>query len=154
MSAYLISELQPMVDSLLKRIKEDKDFGYRSENISFSDNTYTCKLRFYVYNQAHEGYGFTIDDMPTGCGLIVMYAIGKIDKYIADFVEEVLQLYAKYGAGTCIATMGDDYLGKYEFKDLSLWNFKELSTYPNFRHDKDGSYKQKLYQHLSTIKLS
>ena len=105
------------------------------------------------YGVWHEGINISINNvylrikgMIVGCGIAQMAGNKYLcmnDTITKEMLIEALQPLKKDGVGAIVAVFGDDY-EIYHQRMLDL-GFEELKTYSNYRHCKQGTYKQTLY---------
>jgi hypothetical protein len=121
------------------------------ENYTAKGSWHSTKtLKFKVRNESYEG-SLVFAGMITGCGLMQVY--GMPTYLTSNSNMEILKkqlkdlcVSLKYnGVGAVIATLGQNYYESvYHDKILEL-GFKQIAEYPNYRHEKNGMYKQRLY---------
>lgn len=85
----------------------------------------------------------------TGCGVVTFsgytgYISTSLNVYKIVF-KVVADIYAKDGAGTMIATLGQSYYGK-NVTGLETLGFKQVAEYPNLKHG--SGYNQKLFVYI------
>lgn len=100
-----------------------------------------------------------LHENPSGCGSLIL--TGWVNKRCAIKFKAELQSIideirhnAKTGknfrgiacldVGSITTLVGKSYFASKEFKVLKEVGFKVVAEYPNYRHCKDGTYKQKL----------
>lgn len=87
-----------------------------------------------------------IKGMIVGCGVAQMSgntSLCEDEDITKELLLEKLQPLKKDGVGAIVAVFGQNFL-HYHQRMLDL-GFEPLKTYNNYRHDKDGDYKQTLY---------
>lgn len=129
--------IKPILDKFLKENKIDKE----SVVTSIGTAPYHGHTRISIPNYGH----FCIRGIESGCGGVIMYGNGSLmnlDNILIEAMKLVFQYYKKHGVGMIITT-----LGQYYKTDLLIkLGFVKVSTYSNYTHAIDGSYKQSLYQ--------
>lgn len=95
---------------------------------------------------------FYITPIVSGCGSVLLsgYCLfGKITDNIRKDLGQVLQKIKDCGVGNITTTIGQSSYG-FEFnKSINLiedaFGMTSILEYNNYRHDRDGKYKQRLY---------
>lgn len=94
-------------------------------------------------------YSLKFVGMITGCGLgqITGLRYLNIDNNLEITKKEFISKFESIkndGCGAVLCTLGEDHYSRLEEIILNL-GFELISEYNNYRHSKDGNYKQRLY---------
>lgn len=115
---------------------------------------YTFMVRFKKLPEdmyAGKYISFTIEALSTGCGLasVIGFRVSEKNKVHYKILFDIVRkIYARDGAGTIIATIGDQ--SREQMDPILLeFGFIKITTYANLRHGKNGRYQQSLYQRVT-----
>lgn len=106
----------------------------------------------YKFNDSGFNLSFKLGSTPSGCGSLLLFGYSSFGTPTSAILEELDIFFnnlKKDGVGSIITTQGqgcrefDDNLQVKILKDVL--GMVDVSEYSNYRHEKDGSYKQRLY---------
>jgi len=108
--------------------------------IDYAANGHWHKRRTIIVGNTSLNFAGTI----TGCGLGQLQNVSSLgDTVTKKELLTALSALRPDGVGAVVCTLGQSYFSCEA--NLIRLGFTKIEEYPNYRHDQDGGYKQRLY---------